>query len=198
MSLSLNLWPRYYSVFSELTNAKISLEQYKDIKRKLRRDEDVANELGVILKPNYYKKKAELLEDMEHLKLDKSYFSHDELKRLLSGKSLILTKRKSKENFEWELKWLGIDAEYVVLFDGTKEAWVRKNIKDKVVVIGDSVDDLRIGRIPSCSVNMVGYGLGEKNTFCLEKINFLYLEKPSEMFKTIIGISEENNYEFNI
>ena len=183
-----DLWPRFYAVFCNLSRADVSLDEYREAKRRLKRDEDVAEGLGVTLPSDYFERKAELLEDKEYLKLDKLLFTPDELVRLLFGNSLILTKRRNEENFKWELDRLGISCDYKVLTsrdEDTKLRWEEENIKTPAMVIGDSVDDIRLEQIDGVKAVAVGYGLSNRADFEGTGLCFEYAEYPDEVIEAV-------------
>lgn len=175
-------WPRYYAVFCSLAGADIQMKDYVEIKKSLLRDEMVAKYFGVRLPDGYFEMKPVLLEDREFLLLDKPFFSNAELKKLLRGNTLILSKRKNRDNFKWELDKLGIECRFEVVQTGSKEDWVSHNISGPVVMIGDSVEDLKVGNLKQAEVYMVGYGIGTKAEFEKTGIKYLFHEKPIDLY----------------
>lgn len=185
-----DLWPRYHAVFCELVGKNISFDLYKSIKKKYKRDEEVARVLNISLPEKYFSKKETLLEDIDFLKLDKLYFKGEEWKNIMGKNHIILTKRRSRENFEWELDYLGVESRFELITSGKKEDWVRDNVSVPAVVVGDSVEELKIGNLSGITVYMVEYGLGTKNEFDKMGVKFNYYRTAAELADSLRKIKE--------
>lgn len=173
-----DLWPRYYEVFCQLSDIKdVSLEEYKAVKRRLKRDEMVAGELGCNLVPDYFSLKKQYLEEMDFLKMDQLYLPAEYLNSFPKGKCRILTKRRNVENFARQLKFLGIDIPYTVITsEETKADWIRANDNEQAgVIIGDSVVDLDAG-VSNITPYMVDTGLNTKADFDTRGIRYKYFD----------------------
>lgn len=163
-----DLWPRYFAVFSELLNLEsIDIAEYKEQKQLLIRDDKVAKHFGKQLPFNYFNRKAHLLEKHEYLILDKLFFSKQLINEFFSKyHAMILTKRRDNNSFEKELKLLNINVPKKVISDGTKAKWIEENYKEeKCIIIGDSIADLEAGKLINTDAYMVNYGLGTKGQF---------------------------------
>lgn len=122
-------------------------------------------------------------EDMAYLSLDRPFFMNEKLHNLLAGNALILSKRRNKENFKWELNELGIGCAFEVVGEAESKAdWVRKHVSELVIAIGDSIEDLKIGTIKEVEVHMVGYGMGTKSEFEKTGIGHQFHERPVELY----------------
>lgn len=68
-----DVWKRYHKIFCEgLVNRTLepTLEDYRKLKRKLKRDGDIAKVIGSDLVPGYFEIKKIKLESKEYLELD--------------------------------------------------------------------------------------------------------------------------------
>lgn len=169
-----DLWSRYYEVFCHLSDADgLSLEDYRYVKRRYKKDENVAKVLGCSLKQDYFALKRQLLEEMDYLMLDKLYMPAEYLNNFPKEKCMILTKRRNKENFEKQLELLGIDLPYsVISSDDSKIEWIRtNNVVPSGVIIGDSLMDLEVGKL-NITPYMVETGLNTKEDFAESKIEY--------------------------
>jgi phosphoglycolate phosphatase-like HAD superfamily hydrolase len=168
-----DLWPRYYSVFMEAANASnISLEKYQEIKRKLKRDSDVASALGVTLPAHYFDRKKQLLESERFLKMD---FLLVKKERLLSfgraNNCMILTRRRKKYMYEKQLAWLGLSSlieKSVVLhpdWDQSKLEYLRQHASCGDILIGDSKAEWEVSSLKNMSVILVRTGIDNPDCF---------------------------------
>lgn len=178
-----DLWPRYCSVFKAILNLKsLSIDDYKIIKQKLKRDSLVAEYFGKQLPNDYFSRKASMLEDRDFLLLDSPLIDISLLNNLLLNNAIILTKRRNEKSFQWQLVKLGIYERYVVIDSGKKIDWVRKNLQEqKITVIGDSTAELEIAQLPNVDAWMVGYGLSDKADFDLRMIPYNFFNTPVEL-----------------
>ena len=179
-----DLWPRYCAVFKSIMQLNdLSLNDYKSIKQKYKKDSLVADYFGKELPEDYFSLKAALLEDRDFLKLDIPLIGIDILNSVLIGNSMILTKRRNADNFLWQIKNLGICEKYQVLNEEKKSDWVKTNTDEgnSITVIGDSVADLEIATLSNVDAWMVGYGLSTRQDFDLQHIPYLYLETPNDL-----------------
>ncbi len=181
----IDLWPRYYNVFCHL-NGTVDFKSYKFFKQKLKKDELVAKALNVSLCDKYFEKKKLLLEDKSYLELDKIVISENDLRILYSLDATILTKRRNETNFIWQLEKLGIKLPYVVLDDSTsKYEYVLDNCTDKGIIVGDSIQDLLVGKEENILAIMVSYGLNTIDDFNKEGIDYLLCNSPKDLVKLI-------------
>ncbi len=186
----IDLWPRYHAVFCALLGLSISLNNYKTIKKELVRDELVARYFNKEVPDGYFEEKKMLLEQRDYLALDRLIFSDIELGKLFHKDAIILTKRRFPENLQWELDRFGINVKYECITTVTKEQWVNEHYTYKrITVVGDSIEDLRIGRNPNVSTLMVGYGLGSITQFDAEGIDYLYIETPQELVTQVQSVN---------
>lgn len=178
----INLWPRYHAVFCCLTNADISLEDYIAIKKKLKKDKDVARYFDIDLSDDYFINKRRALEDRDYLKLDRLIFSTDELNILLDGDVVILTRRSNEENFAWEMNQLEIQSEYYVLKDRSKLDWAKEFLMERhgenAVVVGDMTDDIMLSQLCGVRAIAVGWGLHEREDFDAATGDYEYVDTP--------------------
>lgn len=180
----LDLWPRYHRVFCELLHIKdITLGEYKKKKQDLGQDNAVAEAFGYTLPPDYFIKKAELLEDKSFLSLDRLFLSRQQIEALSEDSdSIILTKRRKSDNLVWQMGRMGLNMPVIIVEGQTKLQWIKENYPGKrAVVVGDSMMDLETGRLPNISVIMTGYGLGTKKQFDSISIPYTYVNAPDEM-----------------
>lgn len=183
----IDLWPRFYAVFRELSGAfDLTLDEYKTVKRKLVKDESIADYLHVRLQENYFQKKKILLESKRFLELDRLLLDSDRLNAIArkKGNILILTKRRFPENLAWELNALGLQIPAQTVCDESKADWIQQHYPfESNVMIGDSLVDLEAGNLPNVKAVMVNYGLGEKELFCSSGVPFTLLETPKELYQ---------------
>lgn len=163
-----DLWPRFYKVFCDINSiSDVSFNDYKKVKRLLKKDELVARKLNVILHKDYFERKKEFLENFEYLKEDKLLVAKEDLYDFFAKyKCLILTKRRNKENFIKELKFLNIEIkklEFEILspLSGmTKSEWIRQNyFNDAITLIGDGEEEIKANVLPNVNVVIVDSGL---------------------------------------
>lgn len=169
----LNVWIRYYSVFNDFWKIpNLTLEEYKNLKKKYEFDDLIVNKLAGKLDEDKFQEyklfKKKYLEDFQYLKLDKLIPKKLLLKRfILKNEVLILTIRNNINNLFKQIDFLDINFlrnKLVVLENNgplTKKVWVEKNIEKSVskIVIGDSETDLAIGELKNTKVYLVESGL---------------------------------------
>lgn len=182
-----DIWPRFYAAFCELSDAvRLTLEEYRSVKRRLVRDEAIADYLHVHLRENYFQRKKVLLESKRLLKLDRLLLDSDRLNAIIrkKGNILLLTKRRFPQNLAWELDALGLQMPAQVLRERSKAEWIQAHYPtEESVIIGDSVADLEAGNLPSVKAVMVSYGLGANESFSSAGIPFTLLETPMELYR---------------
>lgn len=163
-----DLWPRYHAVFCALSNAKIDIMTYKELKQTLKRDEALFHHLNLDFPIDYFKRKTILLEDINYLQKDELLVSKDELLRFFrQNNAHILTSRRFPNNFIQELEFLGLSelCKVSICVQELKANWVKSNISEKSLIIGDDIKDLQVASNANFSAIMVLSGLGTKNDF---------------------------------
>lgn len=183
----IDLWPRYHAVFCDLAGVDLPLKDYKEIKRRFKKDEAVADYFKISLPYSYFEKKSILLEDREYLSLDRLFFSEKKIVKLLAGKTIILSKRKNRENLEWELSRLGIECKFEIVPFVSKTDWIIRNLNEPIIAAGDSIEDLKIGKLSNTEIHMVGYGLGTELEFKQTGIKYYMHENPIELYNKFVG-----------
>lgn len=193
-----DLWPRYHTVFCDLTKCDISLNQYRALKQRFKKDEYLANLLKLQLPIDYFSRKAVCLEDRSHLRQDMLLLPREELLSFVEqNKSVILSRRRNTENFKWELEYLGLQdlQGKAVCVDESKLEWAIENIEGEATIIGDDVQDLQVAMLPSVNAIMVLSGLGTQEDFSSlgiahETFQTLREYAGSRSHKTVINRSE--------
>lgn len=173
----IDVWKRYYKIFCEgLENRSLMfpLEEYKLLKRKFKRDEDIARFVGTSLLPGYFESKKAKLENMEYLALDKSLLTAVSSKIIGANQSdfVILSARRRPDILLWEVDRLGIpiplNQVYAVNPDDkdSKTRWFIEH-KDAIeYIIGDSKVELHA--FPGLDVKRVFVDTG---LFCFNDIS---------------------------
>jgi len=197
-----NVWKRYYSIFKDGTNLNISFEKYKSLKKELERDELIIktfkNNVSEDFLENYFKFKKRNLENKKYLELD-SLILNPNLVKKNNFEITILTLRRNKENFLWQINKLALNPffeDFVVLKpkQAAKKNWfeihLRKNIYDFVYIVGDSEEDALLSLFPNTRLFIVKTGLRKpeniiyKNSL-YEKENITVIENINEFFKNL-------------
>ena len=163
----IDLWPRYYQVFSDSNGIKtIPFELYKLYKKNYEKDEVVGEKLYITLSTSYFEEKKRRLEDLNYLKLDTLFIDKDRLLNFFFREdAIILTKRCSSENFYKELDILGLNelaAKSFVISNKelSKVNWlVEKYNNENVTIIGDGQEELKCQNRKNTDVVMVDTGL---------------------------------------
>ena len=183
-----DLWPRYYAVFCDLTKLNnVSLSEYRHTKQKLIKDSLVTEYFGQKLSSDYFEKKRIMLEEKKYLSLDKLFFEKEEIQCLLKKNCIILSKRRNRNNFYWQLDNLGIKCNAYVVEN--KLEWIQAHASNENhIIIGDSVDDLKVGMLPNVTAWMVGYGVNVKEQF--RDIDHRFFSCPSDL---LTALKEEIN-----
>lgn len=162
-----DLWQRYYRVFCDINECQnVSLQNYIKIKRQFVRDENVAKELGIHLKENYFSDKRKLLEEPKYLNMDVPLITTNKLLEFVSNNPVnILTCRRNKHKLFLEMKRLGmgelIDRTIVLNPDDiTKKEWIDYYCCcESVIVVGDGTADFETRKCRNVKVFMVNTGL---------------------------------------
>lgn len=176
-----DLWPRYYSVFRDILRFDLNFDDYKITKQRLIKDSCVAKFFHKSLPGDYFQRKTVLLEERKYLQLDRLLIEAEEINDILSGDCIILTKRKNAENFFWQLSELGLKCKSEVVKKGSKRQWVERSHISGGLIIGDSLADLEVAKLPNFVAWMVGYGFGTKEQFNSIRIPYKYVEKPEKL-----------------
>lgn len=163
-----DVWERYHRVFMEASGIfDIPLAEYIQVKKKEQSDVRVAEYFSSKLPSRYWKKKRELLESPEYLRMDTLLLSAEELLSFFSSHSCrILTARRNPRNLYKQLDWLGLSElksksiildpdgaiqkqDYILQYSGGKDNWM----------IGDSRAEAAAAEIPGTQVALVKTGL---------------------------------------
>ena len=178
-----DLWPRYYAVFRDLTGYNnLKPKKYKLVKQLLVTDDKVADYLGISLQDDYFEQKRELLENDKYLALDKLFFTERELALLTSLNPIILTSRHNIDNFYKQLSVLGIKCPAYATNNKSKKNWILENFPSQQgIIIGDSITDLEVATLPNMKAWMVGYGLQTRKSFKTTGITFNYIASPRDL-----------------
>jgi phosphoglycolate phosphatase-like HAD superfamily hydrolase len=158
-----DLWPRFHAVFTKLTGSSVDLHTFRIAKLEYVQDEAVARQFGVRLPSSYFDNKAIMLEDPSFLRLDQLWLgSAGTLDLFSDNESIILSRRRQSDEFKAQLRGLGLEAisERAFVTQGSKLNWVASRFPNQhLTVVGDSLADLEIGRIPGVQCLMLGCGL---------------------------------------
>ena len=103
-----DVWKRYHKIFCEgIVNQtfKPSLEDYKKLKRKLKRDGDIAKVIGSDLVPGYFEIKKIKLESKEYLALDSALLDEKSIYIIATHQTsfIILSARRMPDLLQWGL-----------------------------------------------------------------------------------------------
>lgn len=191
-----DLWQRYYSVFVDLLHLKdLSLSAYKKRKLLFHSDSLVAKDIGCVLPEDYYSKKASLLEERKYLIKDTLLLDLSVLNSVLRQDAAILTKRRNKEAFIWQMNYLGIEGTPFVIENSSKKQWIESTINDNqsVTIIGDSIAELECATLPNVDAWMVGYGLNTKESFNSLNIPYSYYHDPNDLNERIRSLCNKCN-----
>ena len=183
-----DVWPRFYSVFTELLGlTDVSLEQYREVKQKSRRDADVAAYFGKELPEEYFSRKKDMLEEKAFLLKDTLYFYPETINGWLVKGTRILTKRRKPDCFFWQLDRLGIQPMAYVVTDLSKKEWIERNTdqRTKTIIIGDSEAEIQAGELPNVEAWLVGYGLTSREHFDSYHIPYRYFDTPGQLQQAI-------------
>jgi len=187
-----DLWPRFHAVFTNLTGAAVDLDTFRMSKLANVQDEEVARQLGVKLPPSYFHSKAQMLEDPKFLGLDQLWLGSSGTLSLFSdSEAIILSRRRQPDEFQAQLRGLGLESISGRAFvtQGAKVDWVASRFpKATLTVIGDSLTDLQIGRIPGARCLMLGCGLTSAGRFLASGISHRF-------FPTLPDLVRELNLE---
>ena len=170
-----DLWPRYHAVFCTLSNADINISSYKQLKQKLKKDEELFKYLNLKIPQDYFAMKSKLLEDKDFLKYDKLIVKKENLIEFTNKNNVkILTARRYPDNFMWELDYLGLSSlrNCSICVNEPKKDWAKANNFSNGIIIGDDVRDLEVALNPGVFAIMVLSGLGTDDDFSKTKIAY--------------------------
>lgn len=196
-----HVWKRYYSVFCDaLKTNDISYDDYRFAKQMFRADDDVAKHLGIKMTNDYYQKKRMMLEDRDYLKHDQLIISKKKLLDFCNKFDCrIITKRREKSNYYWELNKLGLGfLQRASIVLNPDEHISKYNYVTKImgirncIIIGDSEEEAEFSMHKGNIVFIVESGLNSIKTFAHYR-NILFTEDINEAFQ-IINNSQMNNY----
>ena len=179
----IDFWARYHAVFCKLTGCNVRLDIYKQLKRMCKTDTKLAEELDVELPADYRDAKLKLLESDEYLDMDTLLISRDKLIDFVNKNDVIVLSRRNDESaLKREFVRLNLSEllPNIVCINSSKREWVRDNIKDEAIIIGDDVRDLHAGEFSKIRAVMVLTGIGTKEAFDEEKIPYELVESLEE------------------
>ena len=171
----IDFWARYHAVFCKLTGCNVRLDIYKHLKRKCKTDTKLAEELDVKLPDDYRDAKLKLLESDEYLNMDTLLLSKEKLLGFVRQNDVIILSRRNDESAlkrEFVRLKLSELLPNIVCINSSKREWVRDNVKDEAIIIGDDVRDLHAGEFSKVHAVMVLTGIGTKEAFDEEKIPY--------------------------
>lgn len=151
----IDLWPRYYKVFCAASRVMdVPFEKYKRTKKKLEKDDSVADSLGIELPPDYYSKKRQLLEKLEFLLLDKPLIDPISFSKYFNeNDAILLSKRRRPENLLKEMHLLNfeLDKDKIVILkpeNGSKAEWIKTHfdIEEHINIIGDGREEIEAAK----------------------------------------------------
>lgn len=152
-----DVWERYYKIFIEFWKVDLEIQFFKTLKWRYNDERLILKDVNVTFTEhdfeNYKIFKSQNLEDKTFLSLDKLIINTENLKAIRDN-YLILTMRKHKDNFYWQIQKLALsrffEGKCVVLEPkgmDTKKNWLYENIKKldgEIKIIGDSESDLKM------------------------------------------------------
>ncbi|HEU25004.1 hypothetical protein [Athalassotoga sp.] len=154
----IDVWERYHRIFIEFWKIDFEIDYFKTLKWRYSDEHFILKDLNVPFTEkdfeNYKNFKSQKLEDKSYLSLDKLIINTKDLKNIRED-YLILTIRKNKENFYWQIKTLNLyqffEGKCVILEPkgvDVKKEWLYKNIKtfdnNQINIVGDSENDLKM------------------------------------------------------
>ncbi|MCH5303920.1 MAG: HAD family hydrolase [Ruminococcus sp.] len=185
-----DLWPRYHAVFTALCDLNsVTVQEYKEVKQRLVFDEKVAKYFGKKLCKNYFEKKAKLLEDKEYLALDRLFLQPEAINQaFIKNDAILLSKRRNKKHFKWELEQMGLYVPSIVISDTSKKDWILEEFPGKrCIIIGDSIADLEAAQLNNVNAFMVDFGLGTEEQFIRSGIPFRMLRAATQILDIMEG-----------
>jgi phosphoglycolate phosphatase-like HAD superfamily hydrolase len=152
-----DVWERYYKIFIEFWKVDLEIQFFKTLKWRYNDERLILKDVNVTFTEhdfeNYKIFKSQNLEDKTFLSLDKLIINTENLKAIRDN-YLILTMRKHKDNFYWQIQTLALsrffEGKCVVLEPkgmDTKKNWLYENIKNldgEIKIVGDSESDLKM------------------------------------------------------
>ena len=190
-----DVWERYYKIFIDFFNLKLSLEEYIKLKRKYSNDQELIENLKLnnFDINEYFGFKKKNLEKPEYLKKDKLIVRKEKLNEIKNREDIcIMTIRRNKEELFEQLKFLNLyelKEKFFVLKPKnveTKKNFILENkeiFADFIFSVGDAETDLEIGTLDFAKNFFVETGLKEiKNIekkysyISLKSINDFYFE----------------------
>jgi len=152
-----DVWERYYKIFIEFWKVDLEIQFFKTLKWRYNDERLILKDVNVTFTEhdfeNYKIFKSQNLEDKTFLSLDKLIINTENLKAIRDN-YLILTMRKHKDNFYWQIQMLALsqffEGKCVVLEPkgmDTKKNWLYENIKNldgEIKIVGDSESDLKM------------------------------------------------------
>lgn len=171
-----DVWKRYHKIFCEgLVNRTLepTLEDYRKLKRKLKRDGDIAKVIGSNLVPGYFEIKKIKLESKEYLALDSALLDEKSINIIATHQTsfIILSARRMPDLLQWEIDRLGIPIPHCQLHvvspdeKESKAEWLRVHGTYVDCVIGDSASELHA--LPNLNVRRIFVDTG---LFCYEDV----------------------------
>lgn len=171
----IDFWARYHTIFCKLTGCDVTLDEYKMLKRKFKTDIKLAEEFNIVLPIDYRKRKLKLLEDDTYLDMDSLLLPKSKLIQYVKKNEVIILSCRNNENAlkrEFIHLGLGVLISKITCINSSKIDWVRNNVKGEAIIIGDDVRDLRVASLPNVKAVMVLTGIGTKQAFDEENIQY--------------------------
>lgn len=184
-----DLWTRYHRVFCDLSGIDISLQEYREAKRKIKNDADMAYFFHKRLPKDYFEKKAIYIEDLELLKLDKLLLPQKKILKLFEdSQTILLTKRRNSQHLLHELNYLGLEKiKNQIVVCNSKLEWAEENCRpDQALIIGDSIQDLDVGVLANILPIMVMSGLGTKTDYDERNIRYICYDTIEDAYDFIL------------
>lgn len=171
-----DVWKRYHKIFCEgLVNRTLepTLEDYRKLKRKLKRDGDIAKVIGSDLVPGYFEIKKIKLESKEYLELDSILLDNSSINIVATHQTsfIVLSSRRMPDLLLWEIDKLGIPIPHCQLHvvspdeKNSKTEWLRVHDSHVDCIIGDSASELQA--LPDLDVRRIFVDTG---LFCYKDV----------------------------
>lgn len=167
-----DVWKRYYRIFTDFFNSSISLTEYKAAKLKYPNDLEILKEYLYEDKiESYFRFKKEKLESPEYLKYDTLLNTSFDLQN-----TMILTCRRSKENLYEQIHNLNIQVsmDNIIVLQPHDVCTKKKYLSEKCgddgfILIGDSELEYVCAELPNAEIYLVKTGLRDVCGFPIAK-----------------------------
>ena len=188
-----DVWERYYHIFTDFFNSSISFTEYKAAKLKYQNDLKMLKEYLYEDKiESYLKFKKEKLESPEYLKYDTLLNTSFDLRN-----TMILTCRRSKENLYEQIHNLNMQVSMdniIVLQPNdvfTKKRYLSEKCGDEgFILIGDSELEYVCAELPNTEIYLVTTGLRDVRSFPITK-NVRIVQDINSLTNLVKGTNHE-------